>query len=528
MININGSFDDNKPIQTPLQSSNNCSSSSNSNGSIFLSFNDDNGIVEKKDIQFANKESKEIAAPLLTFLDKYCDGKHKWTSALSDTIKNVIQHFNESFENPDKDTNIEKSEQGVTVTDSNGKIKFLMQSSYNKNLGSVIYSTSDGKCGNMYIQYDNNNILKSYSDKINNSEEMTSSTNAYFRKDGTIREKSYFVKGNVDEKFNYDGNEKLILKTTKLLSKDNDAKKIVKERFDGDNSCRETYDIKYYGLNEEKEITSRVIYDSENNELIRTDYQNKKVVNFADNRKQEEKPVFDKTKLNGKFDNPVKQGLSGVCYMVGVANSMILSNNKDNLEVLNDCVSYDKEKGIGTVSFKGLNRTYSFPVSEIEKHMARLGTEDPDFPLLALGYEQFLLEDDGDNIDHAMEAQAENAKNDEQRNAVKVVAKLAPKSKTIDAGSPSDFYFAITGKEMIVDEVSDESFNKAKDALNNGGIVNACTIPSDINDEFVNNHNYSVLKIDGENVTLYEPNECKEIVCSVEKFKQRFAGIFYN
>ena len=173
MININGSFDDNKPIQTPLQSSNNCSSSSNSNGSIFLSFNDDNGIVEKKDIQFANKESKEIAAPLLTFLDKYCDGKHKWTSALSDTIKNVIQHFNESFEKPDKDTNIEKSEQGVTVTDSNGKIKFLMQLSYNKNFGSVIYSTSDGKCGNMYIQYDNNNILKSYSDQINNSEEMT-------------------------------------------------------------------------------------------------------------------------------------------------------------------------------------------------------------------------------------------------------------------------------------------------------------------------------------------------------------------
>ena len=214
--------------------------------------------------------------------------------------------------------------------------------------------------------------------------------------------------------------------------------------------------------------------------------------------------------------------------MVGIANSMILSNNKDNLEALNNCVSYDKKKGIGTVTFKGLNKTYSFPASDIEKHMARLGTEDPDFPLLALGYEQFLLEDDGDNIDHDIEAQAKNAKNEGQRQGVKMLSEMAPKSKTIDAGSPSDFYFAITGKEMIKNEMSDEAFNKAKDSLNNGGVVNACTIPSDINDEFVNNHNYSVLKIDDENVTLYEPNEGKEIICSVEKFKQRFAGIFYN
>lgn len=502
---------DNKPIQTQSQKND------NSVGSIFLSFNDDNGIVEKSDIIFANEETKKIATPLLTFLDKYSDGKQKWTSALSDTVKMFIKHFNESLENYDKDNNVENSEQGVIVTDKNGKIKFVVNLDYNKNLRQVHYSTSDGKSGNMNIQY-NNNILKSYTDNTRDFEENTA---ADFREDGTILKKYHSAK-NIKEESNYDESGKLTLNT-----KENE-KTFIKERFEGDNSCKETYDIKYYGFHKEKEITSRVIYDSENNELIRTDYENKKVVNFTDNRKQENKPVFDRKKLNGKFDNPVKQGLSGVCYIVGIANSMILSNNKDNLKALNDCVSYDKKKGIGTVTFKGLNKTYSFPASEIEKHMARLGTEDPDFPLLALGYEQFLLEDDGDNIDHDIEAQAKNAKNEGQRQGVKMLSEMAPKSKTIDGGSPSDFYFAITGKEMIQEKLTEESFNKAKDSLNNGGVVNACTVSSDINDEIANNHNYSVLNIDDKNVTLYEPNVGKKIICSIEKFKQRFAGIFYN
>ena len=109
---------DNKPIQTQSQKND------NSVGSIFLSFNDDNGIVEKSDIIFANEETKKIATPLFTFLDKYCDGKQKWTSALSDTVKMFINHFNESLANYDKDSNVENSEQGVIVTDKNGKIKF--------------------------------------------------------------------------------------------------------------------------------------------------------------------------------------------------------------------------------------------------------------------------------------------------------------------------------------------------------------------------------------------------------------------
>ena len=55
----NENFDNNKAIQSQSQSND------SSNGSIFLSFNDDNGIVEKTDIQCAIKDTKEIAAPLL-------------------------------------------------------------------------------------------------------------------------------------------------------------------------------------------------------------------------------------------------------------------------------------------------------------------------------------------------------------------------------------------------------------------------------------------------------------------------------
>lgn len=487
---------DNKPIQTQSQKND------NSVGSIFLSFNDDNGIVEKSDIIFANEETKKIATPLFTFLDKYCDGNQKWTTALSDTVKMFINHFNESLENYDKDNNVENSEQGVMVTDKNGKIKFYALLDNDK-LRQIQCHPSDDILVNVRFDY-NNNILSDYQsettkfDRINESEDILNRTSANFREDGTI-----------------------INKTSKYPIVNGSPNEILVEEKFKDNYCYQNmYEIKHYnGCNEDKEIRSKVVYDSEYNELIRTDYENKKVVNFVDNRKN--KPDFDKTKLNGKFDNPIKQGASGVCYIVGIVNSMILSKNNNNLEDLNDCVSYDKEKGIGTVTFKGLNKTYSFPASEIEKHMTRLGTEDPDFPLLALGYEQFLLEDDGDNTEA-------HAKNEEQFLGMINLSKLPPKSKTIDGGSPSDFYFAITGKEMIQEKLTEESFNKAKDSLNNGGVVNACTVSSDINDEIANNHNYSVLNIDDKNVTLYEPNEGKKIICSIEKFKQRFAGIFYN
>ena len=502
---------DNKPIQTQSQKND------NSVGSIFLSFNDDNGIVEKSDIIFANEETKKIATPLFTFLDKYCDGNQKWTTALSDTVKMFINHFNESLANYDKDSNVENSEQGVIVTDKNGKIKFSAFLNNDNKLRQIQSHPIDGISTSVSFDY-NNNILSGYQsettkfDRINESEDILDHTSANFREDGTIINKhgKDNTNGlNIIKEFNYDNNEKLIYKTSKYPIVNGSPNEILVEEKFKDNYCYQNmYEIKHYnGCNEEKEIRSKVVYDSEYNELIRTDYENKKVVNFVDNRKN--KPDFDKTKLNGKFDNPIKQGASGVCYIVGIVNSMILSKNNNNLEDLNDCVSYDKEKGIGTVTFKGLNKTYSFPASEIEKHMTRLGTEDPDFPLLALGYEQFLLEDDGDNIDHDIEAQAKNA-------------------KTIDGGSPSDFYFAITGKEMIQEKLTKESFNKAKDSLNNGGVVNACTVSSDINDEIANNHNYSVLNIDDKNVTLYEPNEGKKIICSIEKFKQRFAGIFYN
>ncbi len=488
---------DNKPIQTQSQKND------NSVGSIFLSFNDDNGIVEKSDIIFANEETKKIATPLFTFLDKYCDGKQKWTSALSDTVKMFINHFNESLANYDKDSNVENSEQGVIVTDKNGKIKFSAFLNNDNKLRQIQSHPIDGISTNVSFDYDNN-ILSGYQsettkfDRINESEDILDHTSANFREDGTI-----------------------INKTSKYPIVNGSPNEILVEEKFKDNYCYQNmYEIKHNnGFNEDKEIRSKVVYDSEYNELIRTDYENKKVVNFVDNRKN--KPDFDKTKLNGKFDNPIKQGASGVCYIVGIVNSMILSKNNNNLEDLNDCVSYDKEKGIGTVTFKGLNKTYSFPASEIEKHMTRLGTEDPDFPLLALGYEQFLLENDGDNTEA-------HAKNEEQFLGMINLSKLPSKSKTIDGGSPSDFYFAITGKEMIQEKLTEESFNKAKDSLNNGGVVNACTVSSDINDEIANNHNYSVLNIDDKNVTLYEPNEGKKIICSIEKFKQRFAGIFYN
>lgn len=492
------------PLNNEVQKNSSSLLSSNSDEtgkeSIFMSFNDDDGIIQKTDIQFANKKSEEIATPYLTFLDKYCDGKHNWTTALKDMVQLVIHYFNDCYKNGEIDTK--------RLSVGNTEI------SYFKN----------HKLDKVYFQYDNENLINCYISPSDGD-----STNIDYRTNGTILKKEYYDNDYSIEEY-YNQEEKLKYKTARKQPPRNEDHEVIadgvfiKERFEGNRRLKEVYSTKIYGFRPYDEIVSRVIYENDD-ELIRTDYKNKKVINFTDNRAPEEKPIFDKTKLNGKFDNLVRQGFSGVCYMVGITNSMISSENKENLQDLDNCVSYDKERGIGTVIFKGLNRTYSFPIAEIEKHMARLGTEDPDFPLMALGYEQYLLEDDDNNI---KDVDLSSAPTDAHREVLEMLAQKPPNTKTIDERiNPADFYYAITGKFLNASELNDESFNAAKESLNKGGIVNAGTSENGY-DEFMNHHNYSVISIDDENVKLLEPNSLEEIICPIEKFKQRFIAIFYN
>ena len=207
--------------------------------------------------------------------------------------------------------------------------------------------------------------------------------------------------------------------------------------------------------------------------------------------------------------------------MASIVNSMVLSMNSQNLKDLDDAVTYDYEAGIATVKFLGLGCAYEIPLEDIDVNMTRFGTNDPDFPAIALAYEKYLIGDEGIKI------------NEEPRDVAGTAFYFQIRNKIVDNDNPANFYYALTGKIMKSAKLSEfDSFGKAKASLEKGGIVNAGTPPYNVNssDKFLPSHNYSVIEIDEENdrVVLYEPNleEYKE--ATIEEFKREFLVVFYT
>lgn len=517
------------PLNNEVQKNSSSLLSSNSDEtskeSIFMSFNDDDGIIQKTDIQFANKKSEEIATPYLTFLDKYCDGKHNWTTALLDMTKRIIEYFNDCFKNNDEQYNYSST----CLSYDDDSMKFGVLFSSNNTVRAIRYKPNkDCKYIETTYYYEDNKIKKYVEENSKNV------TIVEYRNDEGLYCKTQMKQ---DKKESMFYNKKGKLKTKVTQNYDNNSNiPVIRTTEDYQNDkikYSTSHLITYENTVENSKIINRKAFDDYGNLEKEVVYDKNKVIKYTDNVKYNNQ-VFDVSKLNGKIDNTVRQGFTGICGIVGIVNSMFLSDNEENKIDLDNCITYDKSKGIGTVTFKGLNKTYSFTKEEIEYHMTRLGYEDPDFPLMVLGYEQYLLE--GRKVQ--VEIQNDARLNEHHKQQINADIEKIYGSKIVDGTSPSNFYNAITGKDMKIKEISDNSIKNAMQALQKGHIVNACTPSANKNNEIsasemnqyyiIPAHNYSILNINDKYVTYLEPNTAEEKTCPIDIFKKRFTKFYIS
>lgn len=480
------------------------------NNSIFLSFNDTDGIIDTNDIQFSGEKAMELTAPYLAFLSDYCDGNHQWTPFMLDAVIAMLESINSAYENYNENYNMTKSPFGeISLTDENGNSVLDVTIGTKQPLEIIDYQN------NTRISISNNNdgsknIKNTF---IDPEKEFTKTAfNRTYRSDESLFENE--VKNGADEVYDRSGQ----LFTRSYYQNTDEGRIFIKEQYRNGNLRHKTTYI--VGENGRNNIQSRIVYEN-GQEITVTKYENNRVVSFTDNRITDNNEFFDETKLDGQFEGPIRQGLSGVCYMASVVNSMILSKNSHHLKDLNNVVSYDYEAGIATVKFLGLRRAYEIPLEDIDVNMTRFGTNDPDFPAIGLAYEKYLIGDDGKEI------------NEEPRDVAGTAFYFQIRNKIVDNDNPANFYYALTGKRMNSAKLSEsDSLQIAKECLAKGGIVNAGTPSYNVNssDKFMSNHNYSVIEIDEkkDKVILYEPNLKKYIEATIEEFKREFMIIFYT
>ncbi|MBO7672086.1 hypothetical protein J6S88_01625 [bacterium] len=505
-MQVNGVFGNNTPDNRRVLSQNSISE----NGSIFLSFNDTDGKIDANDIQYSNDKAMELAAPYFAFLVSYCDGEHEWTPFMLEMVTRLIDSVNTAYENYNENYNITQTPfGGISLTDENGNSVLDVRAG-NNSVTSITDYTNNTKTS--IKKYADSSYITEYALDPDTKELAGTTSEKKYRQDESL----YSVNETNGLKEIYNTSGQLYMRS--YYQNTDEGRILVKEKYqDGNLRHKTTYNIAENGR---ERIQSRVVYEN-GQEITVTKYENNRVVSFTDNRITDNNKFFDETKLDGRFEGPIRQGLSGVCYMASIVNSMILSKNSQNLKDLNDVVTYDYEAGIATVKFLGLGCAYEIPLEDIDINMTRFGTNDPDFPAIGLAYEKYLIGEDGINIKEKPQAQPGSSFYMQIRDSI------------VDNHDPANFYYALTGKIMKSAKLSEsDSFGKAKASLEKGGIVNAGTPPYNVNssDKFLPSHNYAVIEIDEENdrVVLYEPNleEYKE--ATIEEFKREFLVVFYT
>ena len=257
-------------------------------------------------------------------------------------------------------------------------------------------------------------------------------------------------------------------------------------------------------------LKERTIYDKNGEKYIYTKYNSDgEITEYVKNENSIANQPFQEKLLNGKIDTSFKQGQAGTCYIASTVRSM-LSTPKGR-EILNNTVKYNPQNNTSTISFKGVDKEYTFSKEEIEHAMGRLGTGDPDFTAFLLGYEQYRTEE---------------------------------KKKNIDGGLGSEVIEVLTGLQadsnLIFDSLCENLDNTTLDALEyemstKQLVITAGTPPKSITTEFsekdnkrglANSHAYCIKQITPDSVYIIEPTADKEIKISREEFLEKFTSYF--
>ncbi len=293
----------------------------------------------------------------------------------------------------------------------------------------------------------------------------------------------------------YSTDGKIIQKTYNKYDKKTDKNKKIELLYRDDGS------LKQKGIySDDGHLEQRSVYKNDKILLTVKYDEEGKVIDTIKNLPRGEID-FNEDLLNGEFDADFSQGVSGVCYLASGVKGLM--QTEEGRELLKEALSYDESEGVGTVNFKGLDKSYSFTKAEIKKGMTRLGTGDPDFTLLCLGYEKY-REEQGKQVD------------------------LGHATDLLDAlGARNSFvnYDTLFGK---VYRINNEMLNDFKTVMKSGhGFACAGTwpeLPKEATDKELHaGHDYYIKQINNDGtITVSDVLVKKDIVLKENEFKEYF------
>lgn len=321
-----------------------------------------------------------------------------------------------------------------------------------------------------------------------------------YRKDGTLFSEGNYKDVNAEKainetKYNHNG-------TIREKSYQDSNENLIQERY-SQNGCLFVRNK----LDSNNRLIERTVFNDDTSVYFTVKYDtNGKVIDYKKfkNTNNHNHDKFDNKALNGKIDTKYDQGYTGICYFAGTIKSML--ETEEGAQIIDEAYDYDFENETATIEFEGYNKSYTFTKEEIIVAMGRLGTGDPDFTALSLGWEKLRTETE---------------------------------KKCADSGQSNDVFFAFTGKKGDSNlsyfgpmGIRNENLDYLQNKMKQGSVaVTAGTLQLTVDTEMseddtkngiINNHMYSILEITDKNVKVFDPRTGKNRVHSREVFLQKF------
>lgn len=480
---------------------------------LSVKFSDDNGILEASDFKYSSNEAKRKAQGYLDGLKPYM-GKN-CTQAVSDLANNLVNVFNMSNTyafDLNTDEMVKNAESSI-LYDRAGRV-LATKLKYSEDVEEVV----------TYKYYPNGSIdAATYQgDKVID-----------YRKDGT----RFSLNGINDSgptevvKYDYKGREKYRSVTSPNSfqemtydEKGRVIKHFYKDDISGFQKIYNNGELVLSTFYDKKGRVNRYIddyFEKQGEDIVVSGYLSNRVIH----KSEPYNTLYKEAPLDGKIIKPVRQGTTGTCYIAGVVNSLV--RIPAGRQLLDDALPSDFDTSKCVVDFKGFNKQYVIPSDVISHNMSRLGRKDADYSGMVRAYERFRESDDFHNKTIKLpDFFYKDLRGEDDRR--------------VDSGTPSEFFYALTGKIMnnSGDKITDSDIQKARECLATGkGIVNFGTVKeenkkneiplSDRENGVVPGHILSVIRMDAKEAVLYDSVTEKEFSYPLSKMKKYGSTLYW-
>ena len=471
-----------------------------------------NKVVELSDFEYSSSLAKKDSHSYLKGLNRY-KGK-QWTQATKDLAENLASVYSRSHTYAfDLNTDELVKDKSYITYDKAGRVLSTMVITPYGDETVVKYKYNrDGNISS--AEYVGDRIIEYRKDGTRFSSETTDffapkETILYNRKGNMVYKSIVGRHNTMEAKFDDNGN--LISHYSK--DENSGSQKI----YNGGELLLTTF---YDGNGRFKYYTDDY-FERKGEDIVVGGYLSTRKVHYG----EDYNVLYRESPIDGKITNPIRQGTSGTCYAAGVVNSLVRISAGRRL--LDRALPNDFDKNVCIVEFKGLGKRYSIPSGVISHNMSRLGRRDGDYAGMIYAYERFRESDEFINRELNL---PEYFYTDHRGSS----------DRRVDSGTPKEFYYALTGKNMSEsgDRITDADIQKARRCLATGkGIVNAGTIMRENKDDEIPlsdrafgvfpKHNVAIVGIDDRNVVIYDSVTEKETAYPITKFKKYFSKLYW-